>query len=117
MHVEIWLAFAAASALLLVIPGPTILTVVSYSIAQGIIFFIAFLPQFIDPSTEAAPQLLLLGVTFVGLAALNSALYASFAVSARRLLASSKAQRGFNLLGGSLLSSAGIWALLAKRPA
>ena len=35
MTIEIWLAFAVASFLLLIIPGPTILTVVSYSIAHG----------------------------------------------------------------------------------
>jgi len=35
MSLETWLAFAAASAVLLVIPGPTILTVVSYSLAHG----------------------------------------------------------------------------------
>src|SRR5665213_80966 len=35
MSLELWLAFVAASAVLLVIPGPTILTVISYSMAQG----------------------------------------------------------------------------------
>src|SRR5512140_3965046 len=35
MPLELWLAFAAASAVLLVIPGPTILTVISYSVAHG----------------------------------------------------------------------------------
>jgi threonine/homoserine/homoserine lactone efflux protein len=30
-----WLAFVAASVVLLVIPGPTILTVISYSVAHG----------------------------------------------------------------------------------
>ena len=35
MSLETWLAFAAASAVLLVIPGPTILTVISYSVAHG----------------------------------------------------------------------------------
>lgn len=35
MSLEIWLAFAAASAILLVIPGPTILLVVSYALGQG----------------------------------------------------------------------------------
>ena len=35
MSIEIWFAFALASVALLAIPGPTILTVVSYSIAQG----------------------------------------------------------------------------------
>ena len=35
MSIELWFAFALASVALLAIPGPTILTVVSYSIAQG----------------------------------------------------------------------------------
>ena len=35
MSFESWAAFAAASAVLLVIPGPTILLVVSYALGQG----------------------------------------------------------------------------------
>ena len=35
MSIELWLALAAASAVLLIIPGPTILTVISYSMAHG----------------------------------------------------------------------------------
>ena len=35
MPIELWLAFVAASAVLLVLPGPTILTVISYSLAHG----------------------------------------------------------------------------------
>ena len=35
MALELWAAFALASCVLLVIPGPTILTVISYSVAHG----------------------------------------------------------------------------------
>ena len=35
MSFEAWLAFAAASTVLLVIPGPTVLLVVSYALGQG----------------------------------------------------------------------------------
>ena len=35
MSIELWLAFVAASTILLVIPGPTILLVVSYALGQG----------------------------------------------------------------------------------
>ena len=35
MSFETWLAFSAASAVLLIIPGPTILLVVSYALGQG----------------------------------------------------------------------------------
>ncbi|MEP7084989.1 MAG: LysE family translocator [Betaproteobacteria bacterium] len=206
MSVELWLAFVAASTILLIIPGPTILTVISYSVAhgrranaplvaavalgdstalvfsllglgallkasafwftvikwtgglyliylgvklmragftaadlstpaapgsrwrlfantyavtalnpKGMIFFVAFLPQFLNPAADVASQLWLLAVTFVLLATLNATLYAVFAATARRLLASPRAQRRFNFAGGSLLSVAGIWALLARR--
>jgi threonine/homoserine/homoserine lactone efflux protein len=83
---------------------------------KGMVFFVAFLPQFLDPRASAAPQLWILGATFVVMATLNATLYALFAGSARRLLQSPRAQRGFHLAGGSLLTGAGIWALLARRP-
>jgi threonine/homoserine/homoserine lactone efflux protein len=35
MSFEVWLAFAAASTVLLVIPGPTTLTVISYSVCPS----------------------------------------------------------------------------------
>jgi threonine/homoserine/homoserine lactone efflux protein len=35
MHIDLWFAFVLASAVVLVIPGPTILTVMSYSLAHG----------------------------------------------------------------------------------
>ena len=36
MNIETWLTFAAATALLLVIPGPTVLLVVSYALGRGL---------------------------------------------------------------------------------
>lgn len=36
MAIETWIAFCAASAILLIIPGPTILLVVSYALGQGL---------------------------------------------------------------------------------
>jgi threonine/homoserine/homoserine lactone efflux protein len=206
VSIELWLAFVAASAILLVIPGPTILTVISYSLAhgrranvplvaavalgdstalavsllglgallatsafwftivkwvggsyllflgikllragivpteaiahrasgsrwrlfantyvvtalnpKGIVFFVAFLPQFISAGADVSTQLWILAITFVVMATLNATLYAIFAVSATRLLSSPVAQRRFNVTGGSLLSAAGVWALLARR--
>ncbi len=207
MSVQLWFAFVAASAVLLVIPGPTVLTVISYSLAhgrranfplvaavalgdstalavsllglgtllaasafwftvvkgvgglyllylgvkllragiasnepaapalpgsrwrlfantylvtalnpKGIVFFVAFLPQFTNPSAGVARQLWVLATTFVVLATLNATLYAVFAGSARKVLSSSRAQRRLNVAGGSLLSAAGVWALLSQRP-
>jgi threonine/homoserine/homoserine lactone efflux protein len=84
---------------------------------KGIVFFVAFLPQFINPRASVVPQMLVLACTFVVMAVINSTLYACFAASARKLFASPKAQRKFMLASGSLLSAAGIWVLLARRPA
>jgi threonine/homoserine/homoserine lactone efflux protein len=83
---------------------------------KGIVFFVAFLPQFIEAGRDTSGQLCVLAVTFVTLAAVNASLYALFADVASRWLASPRARRGFHLAGGSLLSTAGIWALLARRP-
>jgi threonine/homoserine/homoserine lactone efflux protein len=83
---------------------------------KGIVFFVAFLPQFINPGAGIAQQLWILAVTFVAMATLNATLYAVFASTARKVLSSPRAQRRFNLAGGALLSAAGVWALLAKRP-
>jgi threonine/homoserine/homoserine lactone efflux protein len=208
MPLHLWLAFVAASALLLVLPGPTTLTIVSTTLAHGrracvplvagvalgdtaalvvsllglgsllaasafwftvikwigglyllwlgsrmllagaagaaveaaavpqsrrrvfantvlvtafnpklIVFFVAFLPQFVDAHGDTVRQLSLLGTTFVAMAILNSTLFALFAASARSVLASPRARRSFHLAGGSMLSAAGIWALMARRPA
>jgi threonine/homoserine/homoserine lactone efflux protein len=169
MSIELWMAFVVASAILLVIPGPTILTVVSYSTThgrranvplvaavalgdttallvsllglgallatsafwftvvkwagglyllylgiqllragisssklvapassgsrwklfantylvtalnpKGIVFFVAFLPQFITPSAGVVQQLWVLAVIFVTMATVNATLYAVF---------------------------------------
>jgi len=207
MTIQLWLAFVVASAVLLLIPGPTILTVISYSMThgrranvplvaavtlgdstalvlsllglgallkasafwftiiktaggvyllflgvkllraggaaaalesrpapssrwrlfantylvtalnpKGIVFFVAFLPQFVNASAPVGQQLWVLATTFVVMAALNATLYAAFAASAGQLMASPRAQRRFNLAGGSILSAAGVWTLLARRP-
>jgi threonine/homoserine/homoserine lactone efflux protein len=82
---------------------------------KSIVFFIALLPQFISAAHPAAPQLWILGVTFVVLATIGATSYALFAASIRRFLASPRAQMAYSAVGGGLLCSAGIWALSAKR--
>ena len=207
MPLELWLAYVATSAVVLAIPGPTILLVLSYSIAHGrqatlplvagvalgdsvaitlsliglgtllatsafwftvikwmgglyliylgisllrgarkplpiqagdagessprklfgnafivtalnpksIVFFIALLPQFISAAHPVAPQLWILGVTFVVLATIGATSYALFASSIRRFLAAPRAQKAYSRVGGGLLCGAGIWAFSAKR--
>lgn len=206
MSIEVWFTFVITSALLLIIPGPTVLTVISYALAhgrranvplmaavmlgdstalgmsllglgallatsafwftvikwtgglyilylgikllragisptqlamqvpatskrrlfcntyfvaalnpKGIMFYVAFLPQFTTPNANITVQLWILALTFLLLATLNIMLYTMFAASARRLFSTRRAQRGFNIVGGSLLSAAGVYALMARR--
>ena len=84
---------------------------------KGVVFYVGFIPLFVDPDVDVASQLWILGATFVVLAALNAALYTVFASFVRQRLASGKAQRGLNVFGGLVLVAAGVWALLARSPA
>ncbi len=207
MEVETWFAFAAASAVLLAIPGPTILLVLSYALGRGwrvaapvavgvalgdltamtlsmlgvgvllaksaalftalkwvgagyliwlgiklwragdvletaartdasprgrmlahawlvttlnpksLIFFIAFLPQFLDPGRPFWPQMAIFEATFVTLAFANALGYAALGTRARRLAASPRAIRLVNRAGGTALIGAGAAAALSARAA
>ena len=205
MAFEIWFAFAAASAVLLAIPGPTVLLVVAYSLGQGkraavattagvalgdftamtasmlglglllatsatlftilkwagaaylvylgirlwrapvagtaeapppmvsgrrmfghtwlvtalnpksIVFFVAFLPQFIDPTRALLAQLLVMETTFLVLATLNATLYAALAAYARKGIKRPSFQRTVNRIGGSLLVGVGLLTATLRR--
>jgi len=206
MPIETWLAFVAASAVLLVIPGPTILLVVSYALGQGrrvalpiatgvalgdftamtlsmlgvgallaasatlftvlkwigagyliwlgiklwraggsanfgearsggsplrmmlhawivtalnpkgITFFVAFLPQFLDPTRDFLTQLVIFEATFLVLAATNAFGYAMIAGRLRGAVGNSRIIAAINRVGGTLLIGAGV-ATLALRNA
>lgn len=201
MTIETWLAFAAATGVLLVIPGPTVLLVVSYALGQGfrtalpmafgvalgdftamtlsmlgvgallaasatlftalkwmgaayliwlgiklwraggamqaaprtdrvsalkmlahawivtalnpkgITFFVAFLPQFLDPAADFWMQVLVFEATFIVLAFSNVLAYALLASRARGLMSSARAIGIVNRVGGSLLIGAGVAAV------
>ncbi|WP_424177828.1 LysE family translocator [Yoonia sp. TsM2_T14_4] len=211
MSFELWLAFAAASAVLLAIPGPTILLVISYALGHGrkaaratvagvalgdftamtasmlglgvllatsatlftalkwigaayliylgvklwrapvslieanadtenlpkerplkiflhtyvvtalnpksIIFFVAFLPQFMNPAQPLLPQMLIFETTFLVLATLNASFYAFLASMARKSIRKPSVQRAVNRVGGSLMIGAGALAAGWKRAA
>jgi threonine/homoserine/homoserine lactone efflux protein len=208
MTIEHWLAFALASAVLLAIPGPTILLVVSYALGHGrsasratvagvalgdftamtasmlglgallaasstlfvalkwvgaaylvwlglklwrapatlgdateataeadpvrimlhafavtalnpksIVFFVAFLPQFLDLSRPLLPQMVIFEATFLVLATLNALAYATLASAARRTIRRPSVQRTVNRIGGSLLMGAGAATVLWRRTA
>jgi threonine/homoserine/homoserine lactone efflux protein len=209
MTIETWLAFAAATTVLLVIPGPTILLVISYALSHGrkvasatvagvalgdftamtasmlglgallatsatlftalkwigaayliylgiklwrapvsdqvaaadsaeapavrplrvflhtyavtalnpksIVFFVAFLPQFLDLTKPLFFQMAVFEVTFLVLATINAALYGLLASMARNQIRKPKVQRIVNRTGGSLMIGAGLLSLSFKR--
>jgi threonine/homoserine/homoserine lactone efflux protein len=201
MALDHWLAFVAASAVLLAIPGPTVLLVISYALGHGrrsasstvagvalgdftamtasmlglgallatsaalftvlkwvgaaylvflgiklwrapvaeaavdsaapvarpgriflhayavtalnpksIVFFIAFLPQFLDGARAVLPQLVIFEASFLALATLNALTYALLASAARRTIRKPRVQRAVNRTGGTLLIGAGALA-------
>lgn len=211
MSLEHWLAFVAASSVLLAIPGPTILLVISYALSHGrnvasatvagvalgdftamtasmlglgallatsaalftvlkwagaayliylgiklwrapvsaraadmeeaeapsakpfriflhayavtalnpksIVFFVAFLPQFLDLTQPLFMQMAIFEVTFLTLATLNATLYGLLAALARNQIRKPKIQRIVNRTGGSLMIGAGLLSIGFKRAA
>lgn len=206
MAFELWLAFAAASAALLAIPGPTVMLVVSYALGQGrasgwatvpgvtlgdflamtfslagagavlaasaelftalklcgaayliylgvklwraepqppgalnlrqrgraramfanafavtalnpksIVFFVAFVPQFVDPASPALPQFVVLEATFLTLGAANAALWAVLAGEMRQRFRKPGTLRLLNRTGAGFLIGAGVLTALARR--
>lgn len=206
MTLEIWLAFALASAALLAIPGPTVMLVVSYALGRGratgwatvpgvalgdltamtvsllgagavlaasataftvlklvgagyliwlgiklwrapatldplpearagaggramfwnayvvtalnpksIVFFVAFVPQFVMTGAPLASQFVIMVATFVALAAANAALWAVLAGELRRRAARPATLRLANRIGGGCLVAAGVLTAAVRR--
>jgi threonine/homoserine/homoserine lactone efflux protein len=209
MSLELWITFALASAVLLAIPGPTVMLVISYALGRGrdsawatvpgvalgdltamsvslagagvvlassaklftvlklcgaaylvwlgvglwravpeklaieggaraprdrwrmfrnayvvtalnpksIIFFIAFVPQFVVADAPLAPQFAILIATFVGLAAVNTVLWAVLVGEMRRRMEKPATLKLINRTGGGFLIGAGVLTALARRAA
>lgn len=84
---------------------------------KSIAFFVAFLPQFVDPLSPFAPQAALLTVSFTLLAALNVMAYGLLAGRVGAGLATPRARRVFHRLGGATLIGAGLATAAARRGA
>ncbi|WP_067334060.1 LysE family translocator [Stappia indica] len=84
---------------------------------KSIVFFIAFLPMFIDPARPLLPQAMILETTFVILAALNAAAYGLMASMVRSRIRRPSVRRWINRTGGTLMIGAGLLALGWRRAA
>src|SRR5918997_1600779 len=82
------------------------------------LFFLAFLPQFVDPDAGAvAPQMLVLGTLLVGLGVLSDGAYALVAAGAgRRLRDAARSRRALDRLSGGVFIGLGLVAALAGEP-
>lgn len=84
---------------------------------KGIVFFMAFAPQFISSSQAFVPQAALLVATFVALGMVNAGAYALLASSARQWIRRPRVLKGATRTGAAFLMSAGIGSLFVKRAA
>lgn len=82
---------------------------------KSIVFFVAFVPQFIDPARPLAMQLALLEATFLFLAALNVAVWALLVDRVRGRFERRSTRRLINRIGGSFLIGAGLLSALGRR--
>ena len=78
---------------------------------KSIVFFIAFVPQFLDLHRPLLPQMMILEATFVIFSATNAALYGGLAALAREKLKRARVRQAVNRTGGGLLVGAGAAAL------
>ena len=75
---------------------------------KGIAFFVAFVPMFVDAGSPFLPQAAVLVATFVGLAAVNAAIYALLASRLSGAVRRPGVRRAFNRCGGTVLVGAGL---------
>ncbi|MBM3547620.1 MAG: LysE family translocator [Alphaproteobacteria bacterium] len=87
---------------------------VSLSNPKTLIFFGAFIPQFIDPAGDYARQIVLLGLTAMAVAAAGDSLYAILAGRAGQVLSQARV-RLISRISGAFLIGGGIWLALQRR--
>lgn len=75
---------------------------------KGIIFYSAFMPQFINPQQNILPQFGILSMTFLALALINVLGYSLLASKTGNLFNSQRFTKTFNLTGGFSLICAGL---------
>ena len=91
------------------------LTVVTALNPKSIGFFIAFVPQFVDPSAAIGPQFTIMIITFVGFATLNALAYALMADKLRSTISRPSVIQWLTRAGGfALIAMAALTATLRR---
>ena len=86
---------------------------VAVSNPKTLVFFGAFLPQFIDPAGNYFQQLMIMGVTAIVVAALSDGLYAILIGGAGRRISQSKVKLLSRVSGGVLIGG-GLWLAFTR---
>jgi threonine/homoserine/homoserine lactone efflux protein len=87
--------------------------VVLLSNPKVLVFFGAFIPQFMDMNRDHVSQVALLGVTFMVIAAMTDGMYALLSGRAR-LIFSSRRTRVLSRVSGGFMIGGGIWLALTR---
>jgi len=86
---------------------------VALSNPKLLLFFGAFIPQFMDMNKDHLSQVILLGVTFMVLAGLTDGIYALLAGRVRTIF-SAKRTRLVSRISGGFMIGGGIWLALTR---
>lgn len=89
--------------------------VVELSNPKALLYFVALLPQFVDPAKPVAMQMLVFGVTCVGLDLFAYSIYAWLGSKTRRFSARAGFVKASNRTAGGLLILAGALMATVKR--
>ncbi len=122
LGIKLWRGGAATSSTLAVAPGGNGRGsrffwqgfLVLWSNPKALLFFGAFIPQFIDPAGSALAQTLLLGLIFIIVATVLDSSYALAAGRAGRWF-TGKRLRLLERISGTFLIGGGLWLALSKR--
>ena len=80
---------------------------------KTLVFFGAFIPQFIDPAGDYARQVLIMGVTAIVVAAISDGLYAILIGGAGRRITRAQV-RWLSRISGGVLIGGGLWLALTR---
>ena len=86
---------------------------VAVSNPKTLLFFGAFIPQFIDHTLDYAPQIVIMGITALVFAALSDSTYAMVAGRAGRALSARRVKLLSRISGGFLIGG-GLWLAFSK---